>query len=144
MLGFLEIWAEIEGRRESRREICCWVFEQVENLGSKTKCKEEAKRRKIDCWWVLFSGSGRFGHKTTSANKKGGELLLGFWRKWKLGQNLRAERTKSGRSAFVGVLRKREISAETNKRRQTRRRKIVVFVGFFEEVTNANPKQGQR
>jgi hypothetical protein len=66
VLGFLGNWAEIEGRRESIEEgrFVVGFLSKWEIWGSKTKCEDEAKRRKIDCWWVFISGSGRFRHKT--------------------------------------------------------------------------------
>lgn len=84
-VGFLSKW---KSGQKSRRKDWCWGFWETgpksrgggnrsrrgdlslgclskwKILGSKTKCEDEAKRRKIDCWWVFISGSGRFGHKT--------------------------------------------------------------------------------
>lgn len=94
--GFLEIWAEIEGRREPRGETCCWGFEQSKGkIGAREQSAAKTRKKEDRLLVGFISGSGKFGHKTTSANKRqdDGRLLLGILRKWKYGQKLRAERT---------------------------------------------------
>ena len=92
---FLEIWAEIEGRREPRGETCCWGFEQSKGkIGAREQSSAKTRKKEDRLLVGFISGSGKFGHKTTSANKrKGRRLLLGILRKWKYRQKLRAERT---------------------------------------------------